>query len=80
MQVTKRIDDGGDTYGGYQSWNWKSAGDLFENGAYFTSSGDSSTSSPVYAKAFSLTARPAQYTQALTANSGPLSCTTGQMC
>ncbi|KAG0561885.1 hypothetical protein KC19_9G100500 [Ceratodon purpureus] len=79
-EVTKRIDDGGDLYGGYQSWNWISAGDLFANGAYFTSSGDSSLSSPVYTEAFSLTARPANYTQALAASSGPLSCTPGQMC
>ena len=29
MQVTKRIDDGGTTFGGWQKWNWGSSGDVF---------------------------------------------------
>lgn len=80
LQVTQYIDDDGETYGGYKSWNWKSEGDLFENGAYFTSSGEDSRSSYVYTKASSLTARPAESTRALTASAGPLSCNIGQMC
>ncbi|KAL3684196.1 hypothetical protein R1sor_002218 [Riccia sorocarpa] len=49
-QVTKRLDDSGGDY--------RSVGDLFINGAYFTPSG-ASTSSPLYARAKSFSPLPA---------------------
>lgn len=62
-EVTKRLDDGGD--------NWRSAGDIFLNGAFFTASGVSGQSH-FYAKATSLSARPASMVPSMTNDAGPL--------
>jgi len=70
--VTKRIADGGSNIDGWQSWNWASVGDMFENGAYFTDSGAASTDGFVYAKATSFSARPATMVAAMTNGAGPL--------
>lgn len=72
-EVTKRIDDGGPTYGGWQRWNWGSTGDVFLGGAYFTGSGAKASSAGVYSQAFSVSPRPGSLVPALTASAGPLS-------
>lgn len=77
VQVTKRVDDGGSDYGGWQNWNWRSSGDLFLNGAFFTDSGASNIDSSLYAKATSFSAQPSSYVGTLTANAGPFQCGPG---
>jgi pectate lyase len=72
LQVTKRVNDGGGTYGGWQSWNWKSAGDVFLNGAYFVNSGAQEQTASVYAQAISVAPLSGQRTPAITAAAGPL--------
>ncbi|KAG0504678.1 hypothetical protein M758_5G122300 [Ceratodon purpureus] len=72
-EVTKRISDGGPTFGGWQKWNWASSGDVFLGGAFFTGSGAAASSSGVYAKAFSASSRPATIVPAITKSAGPLS-------
>jgi pectate lyase len=72
LQVTKRVNDGGGAYGGWQSWNWKSAGDVFLNGAYFVSSGAQEQTASVYAQAISIAPLSGQRTPAITAAAGPL--------
>ncbi|KAG0564281.1 hypothetical protein KC19_8G098400 [Ceratodon purpureus] len=61
-EVTKKLDDSGD--------NWRSSGDIFLNGAFFTASGASRSN--FYAKATSFTARPAVMVPAMTNDAGPL--------
>ena len=78
-QVTKRINDGGSSYGGPLKWNWKSVGDSFMSGAYFTGSG-AQTSAQAYAKATSCAARPASMVTSMTSKAGPLSCSTNSRC
>ena len=78
-QVTKRINDGGNSYGGPLKWNWKSVGDSFMSGAYFTGSG-AQTSAQAYAKATSCAARPAYLVSSMTSKAGPLSCSVGSRC
>lgn len=70
-EVTKRIPDDGSNIAGWESWNWRSSGDLFENGAYFTDSGSQGGTS-LYAKATSFSARPAVMVAAMTNDAGPL--------
>ncbi|KAJ4802987.1 Pectate lyase [Rhynchospora pubera] len=53
-EVTKRVDSAETVW---KNWNWRSEGDLFQNGAFFTPSGTEASSS--YAKASSLGAKPA---------------------
>ncbi|KAL1216405.1 putative pectate lyase 5 [Cardamine amara subsp. amara] len=62
----------------WKNWNWRSEGDLFLNGAFFTSSGGKSSSS--YAKASSLSARPSSLVASVTANAGALFCRKGSRC
>lgn len=69
-EVTKRIDDGGNS--NEDSWNWRSSGDMFLNGAFFTKSGASSSNTQFYAKATSFSARPAAMVQSMTNDAGPL--------
>ncbi|KAH9560295.1 hypothetical protein CY35_06G098500 [Sphagnum magellanicum] len=72
-EVTKRIkDDGSSGVGGWESWNWRSAGDIFINGAFFTPSGVNSKNANFYAKATSFSARPASMVGAMTNDAGPL--------
>ena len=70
------MDDGGKDYGGEENWNWASSGDLFLNGALFTSSG-ASDGATVYNMATSLSARPVSLVESITSDSGPLMCTAG---
>jgi pectate lyase len=70
-EVTKRIDDDGSRIEGWESWNWRSSGDLFENGAFFTDSG-AQGSGNLYAKATSFSARPAVMVSSMTNDAGPL--------
>lgn len=71
-EVTKRINDGGPTFGGWQKWNWGSDGDIFLNGAFFTGSGAKASTAGVYAKAYSATSRPAKLVPAITKSAGPV--------
>jgi len=71
-EVTKRINDNGPTFGGWQKWNWASSGDVFLKGAYFVGSGAKASSASVYAKAFSTSSRPGNLVPALTKAAGPL--------
>lgn len=71
-EVTKRIDDGGPTFGGWQNWNWASGNDVFLDGAYFTGSGASAQASGVYAKSFSVSARPGVLVPVMTSSAGPI--------
>lgn len=76
-QVTKRVADGGNDYGGWENWNWKSSGDMFLNGAFFTDSGSPNIDSSLYAKATSFSAKPSSSVGTLTANAGPFQCGLG---
>lgn len=71
-EVTKRINDGGGEFGGWQSWNWGSDGDIFLNGAFFTGSGAKASSAGAYAKAFSTSSRPGSLVPAICKSAGPL--------
>ncbi|EFJ32208.1 hypothetical protein SELMODRAFT_407495 [Selaginella moellendorffii] len=62
----------------WKSWNWRSEGNLFMNGAYFITSGAGSGS--VYGKASSLAAKPAAYVGELTLSAGALLCGIGFPC
>ncbi|CAA0818663.1 Probable pectate lyase 15 [Striga hermonthica] len=62
----------------WQSWNWRSEGDLFLNGAYFTSSGARTAAS--YARASSLGAKPSTMVGAITSSAGALKCHRGRGC
>ncbi|CAL5185719.1 unnamed protein product [Lathyrus oleraceus] len=63
----------------YNTWNWRSEGDLFLNGAFFTQTGASASSS-IYARASSLSARPASLVDSITSTSGVLNCKKGARC
>lgn len=76
-EVTKRVADGGNDYGGWENWNWRSSGDMFLNGAFFTDSGSSNVDSSLYAKATSFAAKPSSSVGTLTANAGPFQCGLG---
>ncbi|CAO2824436.1 unnamed protein product [Amaranthus hypochondriacus] len=73
-EVTKRVT----SKGNWKKWNWRSEGDLFLNGAYFTPSGSGAGAS--YAKASSLAAKPSNLVATLTASAGVLSCRRGRQC
>ncbi|CAM6103171.1 unnamed protein product [Calypogeia fissa] len=62
-EVTKDLDNTG---------NWRSVGDLFVNGAYFSQLGDASTAS-IYNRATSFSPIPASQVPAATAGAGPTS-------
>lgn len=66
-QVTKRLDAGEDEW---MQWNWRSAGDLMSNGAYFVPSGTGAANN--YALASSLGAKPAFLVQTITRDAGVL--------
>ncbi len=73
-QVTKRISDGGPSQldKNSMSWNWRSVGDIFDNGAYFVNSGAPVSDGALYAKATSFSARPATMVAVMTNDAGPL--------
>ena len=60
----------------WKKWDWKSEGDIFLNGAFFTSSSGSSSSS----SASDITAKAASLVSTLTANAGALKCQKGFAC
>ncbi|EPS70363.1 hypothetical protein M569_04396, partial [Genlisea aurea] len=75
-EITKREAAGGESEWG--SWNWRSEGDLFLNGAHFTTSGNEASED--YAKASSMVARPASLLSKIVPFAGVLSCQVGQVC
>lgn len=78
-QVTKRINDGGNNFGGPKNWNWRSEGDRFISGAYFTSV-PMKWSYQSYSKTASCSARPATMVTRMVRGAGPLSCRRGTRC
>lgn len=81
-QVTKRIDDGDDSFKNADQWNWQSRGDKFLNGAYFVSGGDQNPS--LFSKATSHDQiMPVDLVPEITGGAGPLLClasTGGRTC
>ncbi|KFK31278.1 hypothetical protein AALP_AA6G091900 [Arabis alpina] len=74
-EVTKR------DYAGqwqWRHWNWRSEGDLFLNGAFFTRSGSGLGAS--YARASSLGAKSSSLVGVITSNAGALNCRGGRRC
>ncbi|CAN1725490.1 Pectate lyase [Linum perenne] len=59
----------------WKNWNWRSEGDLLLNGAFFRQSG-----AGTYARASSLSARPASFVASMTTTAGALSCRKGSHC
>ncbi|MFQ6660870.1 hypothetical protein Gotur_029225 [Gossypium turneri] len=74
-EVTKRVER---SKSKWRHWNWRSEGDMFLNGAYFTPSGAGAAAS--YAKASSLAAKSSSLVGTITSNAGALSCRRGFMC
>lgn len=66
-QVTKRLDTG---EGEWSSWNWRSEGDVMENGAFFVKSGGESES--MYQKAYSFDPKAVDRISYLTMAAGVL--------
>lgn len=73
--VTMRIDT---PQSEWLSWDWRSEGDLFVNGAYFTQSGADASSN--YEKAASIGPKPSSLVGIMTANAGALTCARGSAC
>ncbi|CAH8251166.1 unnamed protein product [Arabidopsis lyrata] len=74
-EVTKRVDTPASHWKG---WNWRSEGDLLQNGAYFTSSGAAASGS--YARASSLSAKSSSLVGHITSDAGALPCRRGRQC
>ncbi|KAI5078350.1 hypothetical protein GOP47_0006021 [Adiantum capillus-veneris] len=74
--VTMRI---GAPEGEWERWDWRSEGDMFVNGAYFTPSGAGGMSTN-YEKAASIGPKSSSLVSILTANAGVLSCKGGSAC
>ncbi|KAL4634234.1 hypothetical protein ACB092_04G185100 [Castanea dentata] len=67
----------------WKKWNWKSEGDEFLNGAFFTSSsGSNSSSNATYftSSASDISAKTSSLVPKLTSNAGALKCTKGSAC
>ncbi|CAO2824516.1 unnamed protein product [Amaranthus hypochondriacus] len=62
----------------WKNWNWRSEGDLFLNGAFFTTSGSGADFS--HTKAYNLAAKPSSLVANMTAGAGALKCHPGQHC
>lgn len=77
--VTKRINDGGTSCGGPNKWDWRSEGDTFQAGAFFTSV-PMSWSSSAFAKTSSTSPRPTSMVHTMCRGSGPLNCRKGTRC
>ncbi|KAL8131745.1 putative pectate lyase 22 [Apium graveolens] len=75
-EVTKRDNTKG--YEEWKDWNWRSEGDVMQNGAYFRTSGQQTPQS--YAKASSLVARPASEIPKIIPTAGVLDCKIDQHC
>ncbi|XP_009103942.1 probable pectate lyase 13 [Brassica rapa] len=65
-EVTKRVDSTDD--GEWANWNWRTEGDLMENGAFFVASGEGV--STLYSKASSVEPKAAALVDQLTQNAG----------
>ncbi|CAH8385932.1 unnamed protein product [Eruca vesicaria subsp. sativa] len=65
-EVTKRVDSLDD--GEWANWNWRTEGDLMENGAFFVASGEGV--STMYSKASSVEPKAAALVDQLTQNAG----------
>ncbi|CAN6464358.1 unnamed protein product [Victoria cruziana] len=76
-EVTKREDT---PESEWKHWNWVSEGDLMMNGAYFVPSGYGAGAATSYARADSLSARPASFVPYVTASAGTLNCRKGSRC
>ncbi|XP_020094522.1 probable pectate lyase 18 isoform X2 [Ananas comosus] len=74
-EVTKRVNTDESEW---QSWNWRSEGDLLLNGAFFTPSGAGASSS--YSRASSLGAKSSSMVGTMTSGAGALSCSKGSLC
>ncbi|MQL71309.1 hypothetical protein Taro_003614 [Colocasia esculenta] len=74
-EVTKRIDANSSEW---KKWNWRSEGDLFLNGAYFTPSGAGASAS--YSGDSRHAAKSASMVGACTAGAGVLACRRGHPC
>jgi pectate lyase len=74
-EVTKRVET---PEGQWKGWNWRSEGDLYLNGAYFTASGAGASAS--YARASSLGAKSSAMVGTITSNAGALGCKRGRQC
>lgn len=66
-EVTRRLDADGEEW---ESWNWRTEGDLMVNGAFFVPSGDGVN--PQYSLASSMDPKPAASIDQLTRNAGIL--------
>ncbi|KAH6556830.1 hypothetical protein KP509_1Z152600 [Ceratopteris richardii] len=73
--VTMRMDSAESKW---QTWDWRSEGDLFLNGAFFVPSGAGASSN--YGKAASIGPKSSSLVGVLTANAGALSCKAGSVC
>ncbi|KAK8957050.1 putative pectate lyase 8 [Platanthera zijinensis] len=76
-EVTKRV-EAERPAADWKSWNWRSDGDLFLNGAYFVPSGAGSGES--YSRASSLGAKSSSMVPAITSSAGPLPCRRRHRC
>lgn len=65
-QVTKRVDSKDD--GEWSNWNWRTEGDLMENGAFFVASGGGV--SALFSKASSVEPKASALVDQLTRNAG----------
>ena len=65
----------------WETWDWRSEGDLLVNGAFFVTSG-AGTFNSNYEKAASVggSAKPSSLVAILTANAGALRCKVGSPC
>ena len=75
MQVTKHEEA---PKSEWRDWNWKSEGGMMLNGAYFQKSGLAATST--YARASSLSARPAHLVGSITIVANVLNCSESSCC
>lgn len=62
----------------WETWDWRSEGDLFVNGAFFVPSGAGASSN--YQKAATVGPKSSALVGILTANAGALSCKAGSAC
>ncbi|XP_052182951.1 putative pectate lyase 2 isoform X2 [Diospyros lotus] len=73
-QVTKR-----ETNEGWEKWKWRSANDVFENGAFFVPSGWGSCA-PLYSHPQLFPVSPGSLVPLLTSDAGPLQCVPSKAC
>ncbi|XP_050382638.1 pectate lyase-like [Argentina anserina] len=64
----------------WATWQWRSEGDLMENGAYFRESGEPRKDRGPYSRLDVINARPGSFVRRLTRFSGTLGCRAGKPC